>query len=77
MPTTTNTTVTDHEISYLRAEAYSAGDYYMAVICDLALDGEIDVGDYTVLSSDHERRIASMSAETARAKCERAILAAR
>lgn len=58
---TTVKNLTDSQIRRLRAEAFDAGDYMMGVICDLALEGEIDTDDYTVLDAQESRRIRGMT----------------
>ena len=70
---TTIKNLTEQQISRLRTEANSAHDYKMAVICDLALAGSVDLDDYTVLERDEERAIASMSQQDAYTAVVRAI----
>lgn len=65
MKTATAKNLTDNEISTLRAEAISAGDYARSAICDLAIAGRISMDDYTCLDREDERRIASMDQSAA------------
>ena len=73
MTTTTTKTITHEQINALRAEAYTAGDYAMGAICDLALTGRFDADDYSVLERDDTRRIAGMSRDDAYAACAEAL----
>lgn len=75
--TTTIKSLTERQIRTLRPEALAAGDYDMAAICDLAIDGSIDCDDYTTLSTSGERRIRQMNREAAYAEIVRAINHAR
>ena len=70
---TTTKSLTEKQIRTLRREAMDAGDYPMVVICDLALAGEIDVTDYTVLDAPDARRIARMTRDEAYTAIVRAI----
>ena len=72
----TTKTITNEQISKLRAEAYEAGDHLQGAICDLALDGEIDTDDYTTLEKDEARRVRDMSRDEAIAVCVETINAA-
>lgn len=56
-------------ISQLRTEALAANDYDQAALCDLALNGEIDMDDYTCVSDRMSRRLRTMSAEDAVELC--------
>lgn len=71
--TTTIKSLTENQIRTLRFEALTAGDYDMAAICDLAIDGSIDCDDYTTLSTSGERRIRTMSRADAYAEIVRVI----
>ena len=70
---TTTKGLTEKQIRKLRAEAYRAGDMLMGAICDLALDGEIDVDDYTSLERDESRRVGGMTRDEAYAEIVEAI----
>ncbi len=72
---TTAETITTAQIRALRSEALSptASDYDMAAICDLALDGAIDVDDYTTLSTRTAARLRTLTQEQAQAECARVI----
>lgn len=72
MPTTIKS-LTENQIRTLRAEALTAGDYDMAAICDLAIDGSIDLDDYTTVSPSGSRKIRDMSQEDAYAEIVRVI----
>lgn len=70
-------TISDRHIRILREEALAAGDYDQAAICDLALDGSIDVDDYTTLSPATSQALRSMTQEASWARCAAAINNAR
>ena len=63
--------ITNSEISRLRAEAVVAGDYIQIAICDLALNGgEIDCDDYAAINPrDFRRRLSGMTQDEAVAIC--------
>jgi hypothetical protein len=71
---TTVKTLTEQQIARLKTEAGEAGDHAMSVICDLALEGEIDGDDYTgVLSAQEAHDIAAMTRDEAYVAIVRAI----
>lgn len=74
---TTTENITDRQIRILRAEAAAAGDPDQIAYCDLALDGEIDLDDYTGLDRETIAALRNMSQEDARAECAQVIAAAR
>jgi 2C-methyl-D-erythritol 2,4-cyclodiphosphate synthase len=76
MSKTTSKSITEQRISLLRTEALSAGDYAMAAICDLAIDGAIDTDDYSTLSTEEARRVDGMTQHDAVAECVRVVSAA-
>ena len=57
--------ITESEIRALRSEANEAGDYDMGAVCDLALNGQIDTDDYTVLTGGFIRELQSMTQDEA------------
>lgn len=69
--------IDDRQIRILRKEAAQAGDADQIAICDLALEGEIDVDDYTGLSRELSSKLRSMTSAEARIECARVIAAAR
>jgi hypothetical protein len=73
----TTDTISHDQIRALLREAIAAGDYDQAAICDLALDGEIDTDDYTVLSGHWASRLRRMTREDACAECARVLAEAR
>lgn len=73
----TDKTITDQDIRNLRTEAFENADYLQGVMCDLALEGEIDFDDYTVLEPDEVRSLANMTQAEALHACEKAIREAR
>jgi hypothetical protein len=74
--TITAETVSFAAIKALRAEAHAANDSDMGAICDLAIDGTIDMDDYTTVSSRMSARLRTMTREQAYALCADAINAA-
>ncbi len=73
--------ITAHTISFeqirsLRAEAHAADDADMAAICDLAIDGTIDMDDYTTVSARASASLRKMTRFQAYALCADAINAA-
>lgn len=65
-PTTT-------QITTLRGEANKAGDYAMALICEIALGNEVDTDDWSTLSQREADKIRGMSRDDARAAVADAI----
>lgn len=61
------------QIRTLGAEALDHEDFDLFAICNLALDGTIDVDDYTTLSRAGANKIREMSREQAYAECAKAI----
>lgn len=57
--------ITEQQISALRREAGEHGDYEMAAICALALDGAIDTGDWTTLSDQQISALRQMTQDEA------------
>lgn len=53
--------LTDAQISRLRSEAAQSHDYELVAICDLALSGEFDGDDYSVLNGREIRKISAMT----------------
>lgn len=66
-------TLTDNKIRSLRREAEEAHDYDTGGICDLALDGKIDMDDYTTVSPKMSTKLRTMTAREARLLCAKAI----
>jgi hypothetical protein len=66
---TTTKSITEQQISALRAEAYAAGDYYQGAICDLALLGTINTDDYTCLEAAEVRHLRILTRDDAIAAC--------
>jgi hypothetical protein len=62
---TTTKSLTFQQIRSVKLGAQREHNYELAVICDLALEGEIDLDDYSVLSPAEERRIRKMDREQA------------
>lgn len=70
--TTTNETLTDDRIRLLSTAAAAAGDHAMVLICDLAIDGEIDVDTHHAafaVGERDKREIRQLDQDGARAKC--------
>lgn len=65
MTKTTIKSLTEAQIKTLRSEATKAGEYMLAVTCDLALEGKIDLNDYTVLEHHEANKLRSMTQEQA------------
>lgn len=66
-------TISFEQIKGLRHEAVAASDFDQVAICDLALEGQIDTDDYTVLSGHCASMLRSMTRDEAYAECARAI----
>jgi hypothetical protein len=75
--TITAKTISEQQIKALRSEAVQAQDFDQVAVCDLALEGEIDTDDYTVLSGHMASRLRGMSRDEAYAECAQAINDAR
>lgn len=67
-------TVTDGQIRALRREAAEAGDFAMVAICDLALNGEINVDNYFTLTPREAHRIRALDWQEAHDLCQDAII---
>lgn len=70
-------TISFEQIRQLRGEAIAAFDADQAAICDLALEGEIDMDDYTTVSDRMSRRLRTMNQTEAQLLCADTINAAR
>jgi hypothetical protein len=77
MTTLTAQTISFAQIRSLRSEAIAASDGDRTAICDLALDGSVDVDDYTTLTRAGASRLRTMTRDEAYAECAQAINAAR
>ena len=73
MPALTAETISFDRIRSLRAEAITAQNSDQVAICDLALDGKIDVDDYTTLTRRGASRLRTMTRDEAYAECARVI----
>jgi len=75
--TTTAQNISNSQIRSLRNEALRAGDDIQAVICDIALDGMVDMDDYVIDASPEKiAELRAMTQEQAIADCAEAISAA-
>lgn len=77
MTSLTVETISYRQIRALREESIASRDADQAAVCDLALDGSIDMDDYTTVSRSMSRRLRSMTLEEAQALCADAINRAR
>ena len=73
---TTTENVTEKQIRALRRESAEAGDFLQVAICDVAIDGPINLSDYTTLDDVPAAKLAwlrSMTRREAEAECVRVI----
>lgn len=66
-------TISFNQIRALRTEALADDNYDQVAVCDLALDGKIDMDDYTIISSEWDARLRKMTREEAYTMCANAI----
>jgi len=74
--TTTAQTISNSQIRSLRSEAAQAGDEVQVIICDIALNGRLDMDDYDMsISPAKIAGLRAMTQEEALVECADAISA--